>query len=393
MKGVCCLSSAVFWVLLNSPAKAQPVAQVLAQRSTTQESATASVKEESLLLDAVRNGDVASVKKRLAQGDSANTKTSDGLPALHLAVVNGNLSVVRTLLDAGASPNAQMTNGWTAFTLALSTKKTDIAKLLIERGADVNAPGDGMTPLQIAEQLGQPDLAQVIKRAGGKVPPVTLVEPATPEILAKAALASDTERVKILLTHGVDPNTADADGWTPLMFAAFGGSAETVRALTSAKAHVNIQAKDGMTPLMVAVMGGDSATVNALVAAGADVSTTTKDGVSAEVIAKQYGFSDIERFLAGKTQHAPASRPQTAAFAPSPTYTPPDPSTRLTQMTQELGKRFPRLRIDRQGGTVTFSGEVPSQPAYEEISRLARELGREFSLVTTVDLRYPKESR
>ena len=60
------------------------------------------------------------------------------------------------------------------------------------------------------------------------------------------------ELVQQLLKAGADPNMANKNGWTPLMFAAKYGQLEIAQSLLAAGADPNRATKDGRTPLMVA---------------------------------------------------------------------------------------------------------------------------------------------
>ncbi|CBJ30091.1 Chain A, Crystal Structure Of A Designed Selected Ankyrin Repeat Protein In Complex With The Maltose Binding Protein [Ectocarpus siliculosus] len=59
--------------------------------------------------------------------------------------------------------------------------------------------------------------------------------------------------VKVLIEHGVNVNTANADGSTPLDCAVCGGSAQAIDALAKAGANVDHTNIGGDTPLHVAV--------------------------------------------------------------------------------------------------------------------------------------------
>ncbi len=59
----------------------------------------------SQLVDAVRAGDLGSVRRMLDQGDSPNAVNSHGESALGWGSFNGQLSIVKELLTAGADVN------------------------------------------------------------------------------------------------------------------------------------------------------------------------------------------------------------------------------------------------------------------------------------------------
>lgn len=117
--------------------------------------------------------------------------------------------------------------------------------------------------------------------------------------LFDAAENGDVGAVEAAIRDGVDPDTSDADGWTPLMYAAVQGHAAVVEALIEAGADVNAQSKDRVTALMTAVATGRTAVVERLLDTGAKPGVENAAGVSAARIAERRGFDDIAALLAG----------------------------------------------------------------------------------------------
>ena len=116
-------------------------------------------------------------------------------------------------------------NGFTPLHVAAYGNNLVAAGVLLEAGADLHAtdsPANGRTPLH------------EVARDGGGSPKVA----------------------ELLLRKGADPNATDADGLTPLHFAAQYGSGELVRVLLDW--HANPRARDngGRTPLQYAAVNG-----------------------------------------------------------------------------------------------------------------------------------------
>ena len=100
------------------------------------------------------------------------------------------------------------------------------------------------------DKRGRPIVFDAIYK-GGKLPPI--------------------EGRQTLLKAGANPNKPDADGSTPLHFAAEHKAAEAVKVLLAAGGKVNAQNKKGETPLFCAVEEGAGLDiVKILLAAGAD---------------------------------------------------------------------------------------------------------------------------
>lgn len=123
--------------------------------------------------------------------------------------------------------------------------------------------------------------------------------------------STNVETVKAAVEAGVDINTVDRLGDTPLMIAADNGQArDVVKYLISKGADVNKQNKLGSTALLYAV---NSETPNAyviddLIQAGADVNAVSKTGNSPLGDAKAIGNQDIIDVLtaAGATEEGKA---------------------------------------------------------------------------------------
>ena len=93
------------------------------------------------LRGAVRGGDLATVKKLLAEGANPNRWRSSGFPgdsALHIAVEHGNLELARLLIQHGAKVDRSSTMG-APLHRAVSDGHLGLVKLLIDNKANVNS--------------------------------------------------------------------------------------------------------------------------------------------------------------------------------------------------------------------------------------------------------------
>ncbi|KAM7117005.1 ankyrin repeat and SOCS box protein 3 isoform 2-T6 [Ciconia maguari] len=168
--------------------------------------------------------------------DYINSKTFEGMCALHLSAHHGSLGSVRVLLEAGADPNEVTTEATTALFLAVENGHADIVKFLLQHGANVKGPHSwsGWNSLHQASFQGY------------------------------------TEIMKILLEKGASKECKDDFGITPLFVAAQYGKLESLRLLISYGADVNCQAKDRATPLLIAAQEGHAECVELLLSKGAD---------------------------------------------------------------------------------------------------------------------------
>ena len=148
-----------------------------------------------VLMGASWAGHVDVVKLLLDNGADINAKDPEGRTALMAASLNGNKDIVRVLVKAGAKEdndsklilatrngdlaavstalnnganvNAKYTYDKTALMVASEMGHEDIVKLLLDNGADVNAKDtEGITALTSVGPRGHETIVQLLKQAG-----------------------------------------------------------------------------------------------------------------------------------------------------------------------------------------------------------------------------------
>ena len=80
-----------------------------------------------------------------------------------------------------------------------------------------------------------------------------------PALLADAVEQRNTAEVARLLKEGADPDAAQADGMTALVWAAYHDDLETARQLIDAGANVKAENRYGVTALCQACVNGNGA--------------------------------------------------------------------------------------------------------------------------------------
>ena len=124
---------------------------------------------QSPLFDAVSRDNAEMVNLLLSCGADVNSKneTSDDLTPLHAAK---SKAVAEILLARGANPNARSSGpGRTPLHEAASDGLLGVAEALVAHGADLTVRTEaGHTPLSYATREGKADVAELLRRCGGR---------------------------------------------------------------------------------------------------------------------------------------------------------------------------------------------------------------------------------
>jgi ankyrin repeat protein len=177
------------------------------------------------LHDAAKAGDIAQVRKMIAQGADVNAKDSRGMTPLFEASRTGHVEIskllikekAKLLVERGTNVNTKDAFDWTLLHWAVRYGETEIARLLIKRGADVNAKDDkaSITPLHLVSNDSNIETAKLLIDRGADVNAKGAGD-FTP--LHNAAFAGKTKIARLLLERGAD-SSARSSGKTPADFA------------------------------------------------------------------------------------------------------------------------------------------------------------------------------
>lgn len=163
--------------------------------------------------------------------------------ALLAATTNSNEAIMRLLLETGARPDLEMCYGTTALQRAVTRRAAGPMRLLLEFGADPNGKdGSGKTPLRSAAIKGNLATMSVLM-------PVTQLQTVDNqgETILHAAINSDNEErngeaVRFLLNTGkMDIEAINANGWSALTRATYGGLPKISQLLLDTGANPELQ--------------------------------------------------------------------------------------------------------------------------------------------------------
>lgn len=292
----------------------------------------------------------------LSNGANIN-KVSNGWTALLEAADEGSLESMKRLLEAGAKVNYYSALGSpTAITMAASEGHLDCLKLLLKNGAEIDGIRESVPPLHIAAAEDQREIIEYLisqqvninkkdpagrtalmyaASEGHKYSVQILIESNADRSIidSEGATARDyaeyekkydiqnylkvdnrpnihqatidglMEKVKRMVEEGMDINTRDDYGRTPLHLAAANNHTIDMRVLIDLGAMINAQDKRNRTPLMYAAADGKRGAAVLLVSKLADVNIQDVDGMTALDWSRNGGNADLVNFLALITEN------------------------------------------------------------------------------------------
>jgi uncharacterized protein len=282
----------------NTPALPEPAVQAGATDQTNSLQST-SRDQSQRLVEAIKRNDAKAVQELLEGGADPNTLDASGKSALVLAIAGGSVSIVRSLLAAGADLNRKCRDEQIQETTALCEASCEgsleLVKILLAAGGDVNATaGIGLmrqSPLMIAAMCDRPEVAREFLRAGAQV---SIQDGGN--ALGAAASGGSEEIIEMLLDAGVDVDSPDWLGTTPLMEAASEGHVDTVKLLLARGADVNARDEAARREYGKADFVGDERTMRAIESSGS-LAARHHDGASVLDIARLGGHLEVIRLL------------------------------------------------------------------------------------------------
>lgn len=232
----------------------------------------------------------------LDSGASINAATEDSVTALMFAVETGNMRVVTALLERGADVNIKPWNGKTALIGAVRTNNMEIAELLIRNDADVHISDRyyESTALHYAIASGYLDMVDMLIYYEA--------DPTKPEKkgldgLNLSAWFGNPELVEYFIQLGMDVNSVDSLGNTPLINSIKNGHFQVAEQLLLAGAAIDQTNRKGYNALHVATVSNQQEIVQLLIAADCNVDTPVYGKLSPIYLARMKRFNPIRKDL------------------------------------------------------------------------------------------------
>ena len=230
--------------------------------------------------------------------DWERTQRELGNSPLIIAVARGNIAQVKKLLAEGHDMNSRNKNRETPLFIAVRLEKFEITKILLENGANIGGK-NGLQETIWETALKNPNnkVIQVLINAKKG----TIIRKQNPQNKLSSELIKrvqeDIAGVEALLKKGADIESKDSKRWTPLIYAK---SMQMVELLFKNGANVNARAEHYLTPLFSAVYDANVLKVQFLLNNGADIKSKMIDGTNILMAAVTGGNQELVQFFIAK---------------------------------------------------------------------------------------------
>ena len=186
------------------------------------------------MLDAIKKDDVRAVSELLKRGVEAGTVDREGNSLLILAIKEGSVGSLKAVLAARANVNSRNALGETALMMAALRGDLEVVRQLLVHGAEVNPAGD-WTPLIYAAVKGSVEISRLLLAYGAQINAAADSNGLT--ALMMAAREGHEKLLAFLLASDADPNLKSHAGVTALAAARQGERKDIVELLVKAGAE------------------------------------------------------------------------------------------------------------------------------------------------------------
>lgn len=204
---------------------------------------------------AASNGQLEVIQLLFTRGADSKVTNAQHATPLHKAASYGHLESAEKLLEIGADINAPGYRGCPPLTSAATTGQSAMVKFLLDQGANTMAGQDGgWLPIHAAAYNGHLDVVRHLLDYGSPLDDTNNNVEKAP--LSCAAGECHINIVEFLLNNGVEVNTRDRFGWTPLHYAAQRNNQTLTGTLLDHGATIDATTTDGQTPFHIAIENG-----------------------------------------------------------------------------------------------------------------------------------------
>jgi len=226
------------------------------------------------------NADHAEPMRKLIEENFINlTVNSTLLAAFDFAFRRGSVELAEKLLSNESYLQIEQLYSKAVYYSAKNNWPNILSKLL-EKSVDVNALPEGETPLYLACERGETEIVKLLLSHGAN-PNIATVGPYALYPLQAACNGLHYDTVKLLLDYHADVNVRDESGETalhcavwkhrPIAYTDSEKSRDLVQLLLDAGADVNAASKGGETPFYIACFEGLESLAKKMLECGATV--------------------------------------------------------------------------------------------------------------------------
>jgi ankyrin repeat protein len=206
--------------------------------------------------------------------DTVNQRDSSGNTMLHSAVINrAKPEQIGRILDQRALVDSRNRDGDTALHIAVRMNQREIGEYLIVRGANIfSLNSAGESPLSLA--LKTDNIREWIINSTT----ITAKDGLGNNMLHYSAEWGLNNAISIIIRSGINVDTQNATGQTPLFMATKSDSPSTLRIFIENNANLNARDSQGNSALHAAVRWNAVNSVSFLISSGMDINVQSLNG-------------------------------------------------------------------------------------------------------------------
>jgi ankyrin repeat protein len=197
-------------------------------------------------IEAIKAGEIGPITQALNQDATlVDAQADNGLSAVLVAAYYNEPHIAQLLVQCGAE--------LTIFEAATVGALDRVEGWIVAQPELINAYApDGFQPIGLAAFFGHQAVVELLLRVGAEIDAPSK-NPMHVRPLHSAIANRRTAIAKLLIEHGADVDSTQADDFTPLHEAAQNGMLEVSQWLLDRGAHVNARLANGKTPLALAI--------------------------------------------------------------------------------------------------------------------------------------------